>query len=244
MGKVYEFYFDDESWTIRYLVADTGGWLSGRRVLISLAALGRPDWEKEILPVSITKEQVENSPSIDMDMPVSRQHERALHEHYKWPIYCGMDLHTAEAGRIAYDLYLAEQEEKMREKSKEQGWEEEEGDFHLRSTREVIGYHIHANDGEIGHVDDFIVDDEDWTIRYMVVDTRNWLPGKEVLVSLEWIDKISWGRREVYVDLRREVIKNSPEFDPSISVNRDYEDRLHDYYSRQKYLDANTREED
>jgi uncharacterized protein YrrD len=235
IGMVHEFYFDDKFWTIRYLVVDTGGWLSGRRVLISPAALDKPNWGKEMLSVSITKEQVENSPSIDTDKPVSRQHEKELHEYYKWPLYWGIDPYAAEAGSIAYARYLAEREEKMKEAAKEQKQEEEEGDSHLRSTREVKGYHIHAKDGEIGHVEDFILDDEGWIIRYIVVDTRNWLPGKKVLVSPEWVERVSWSESEVYVDLLREVIKKSPEFDPSAPINRDYEENLYDYYGRPKY---------
>jgi hypothetical protein len=125
--------------------------------------------------------------------------------------------------------------------------EEEEGDSrsdaaegqskssHLRSTREVIGYNIQASDGEIGHVEDFIVDDETWIIRYMVVNTRDWLPGKKVLVAPRWIEKVTWAESKVYVELTRESVKNSPEFDPSAPVNREYETKLYDYYGRPKY---------
>ena len=230
IGKVNDLYFDDQFWTIRYMVVDTGGWLSERKVLISPTAMDKPNWEKKTLSVSVTKEQVESSPSIDTDKPISRRHEQALHEHYKWPFYWNMDPYAAQAGSIAYAHYMARQEEKIKEEAKEQ--EKDEGDSNLRSTREVIGYRIHAEDGEIGYVDDFIVDDENWIMRYMVVNTRNWLPGKKVLVSPAWTEKISWAEREVYVDLLREVIKDSPEFDPSAPVNRDHEDMLYDYYGR------------
>lgn len=111
----------------------------------------------------------------------------------------------------------------------------EEADPHLRSTREVIGYHIQANDGGIGHVDDFIAGGEDWVIRYMIVDTRNWLPGRKVLVAPTWVKRVDWAKRDVYVDLSRETIENSPEFDPSAPVNREYELRLYDYYGRPRY---------
>jgi hypothetical protein len=113
--------------------------------------------------------------------------------------------------------------------------EERHSDPHLRSTREVIGYHIQARDGEIGHVDDLIVDDELWYLRYLVIDTRNWLPGRKVLVAPAWAEQVSWIERKVYIDLKRETIKNSPEFDPSMPVNREYEVQLYDYYGRPRY---------
>jgi sporulation protein YlmC with PRC-barrel domain len=105
----------------------------------------------------------------------------------------------------------------------------------LRSLEEVKGYHIQATDGKIGHVEDFIVDDESWEIRYLVVDTRKWLHGKQVLLSPKWIQEIKWLESNVYVDLSREAVRNSPKYDPFSPVNREYEIRLYDYYGRPKY---------
>jgi hypothetical protein len=113
----------------------------------------------------------------------------------------------------------------------------EEGDPHLRSVGEVAGYHIEASDGEIGHIEDFIFDDETWKIRYVVVDTKNWLPGRKVLVSPLWVEDVSWRKRRVRVDLTQEEIKSSPEYDPTAPVNRQYEERLYDYYGRPRYWD-------
>jgi hypothetical protein len=219
IGKVDDFTFDDQTWTVRYLVADTGNWLVGRRVLLSPVSLGHPDWEKRAFPVGLTKEQVENSPTIAADRPVSRQVEAQLHAYYGWRPYWSS---TAAA---AVAQARVESAEEIAEKS----------DPHLRSVREVSDYHIQANDGEIGHVDDFIAAEEDWVIRYMVVDTRNWLPGKRVLVAPTWVEKVSWRERKVHVNLSRNMIKDSPEFDPSAPVNREYELRLYDYYGRPKY---------
>jgi hypothetical protein len=112
---------------------------------------------------------------------------------------------------------------------------EQEGDPHLQSANEVINYYIEAKDGDIGHVEDFIVEDQTWVIRYMVVDTRNWLPGKKVLVSPQWIKEVSWANARVYVDLLRDTIKNSPEYDPVVPLSREYEHRLYEHYDRQKY---------
>jgi uncharacterized protein YrrD len=225
IGKVDEFYFDDQSWTIRYVVVDTGKWLSGRKVLISPAAFDGPDWESRTFPVNLTKEQVQNSPSIDTDKPVSRQHESELHGYYGWPIYWG--------NGPVFGAFQASPVMIMEPASEEQAPPEEpDADAHLRSTAQTAGYHIEATDGEIGHVEDFVVDDETWAIRYMLVDTRNWLPGKHVLVSPRWCKRVSWEESKVFVDLTRDAIKSSPEFDPRKPVTLDYEGELHDYYGR------------
>jgi hypothetical protein len=219
VGKVREFYFDDQSWTVRYLVADTGNWLVGRRVLISPVSLGYPDWEDQAFPVALTKEQVESSPHISADRPVSRQIQAELHTYYGWPPYWRADAYLAIAAAQAEAAAS----------------EERDDDPHLRSTSAVIGYHAQAVGGEIGHVADFIVEDETWAIRYMVVDTRNWLPGKSVLVVPQWTKEVIWAQRKVDLDLSKEAIEKCPEFDPSVPVNREYEVRVYDYYGRPHY---------
>jgi sporulation protein YlmC with PRC-barrel domain len=108
-------------------------------------------------------------------------------------------------------------------------------DSHLRSTHEVSGYHIQAADGEVGHVEDFIIDDETWAIRYLIIDTRNWWPGKKVLVSPQWIERVSWSESKVFVNLSRESIKQSPEHTEESLLTRDYETGLHRHYNRQGY---------
>lgn len=229
IGKVHEFYFDDLAWIVRYLVVDTGKWLPGRKVLLWPGVLGQPDWETQSLPVGLTKEQVEYSPVIGTDEPVSRQMEVDLHTYYGWTPYWrgGLPVFGLRAAAAA-EMIVPSAEEKDKT-------EEKEADPHLRSTREVIGYHIQARDGEIGHVEDFVVDDEAWFIRYLVIDTRNWLPGRKVLVAPAWAEQVSWVERKVHVDLGHETIKNGPEFNPSMPVNREYEVRLYDYYGRPYY---------
>jgi hypothetical protein len=218
IGRVSGFYFDDQTWTMHYLVADTGPWLFGRKVLISPLALGQPDGTMRRFPVELTKEQVKNSPDVDLDKPVSRQYEVELHEYYNWP-----DWRTPTSGQLNTRFKVEEQVVRVAE-----------GDAHLRSTNEVIGYHVAAIDGETGHVEDFIVDDETWIIQYTVVDTRNWLPDRKVLIAPRWIDWVNWAKRQVHVNLHRETIKNSPEYDPAAPVNREYEERLYDFYGRPK----------
>jgi len=228
IGRCKDFLFDDEIWVIRYMVADTGKWLPSKKVLISPISLGEPDYPSRIFPVRLSKKQIEQAPDLDTDAPVSRQYEAKYHEYFGWPYYWG----GAEVwGPYSYPAPLYA--DKRKEAVKVQP---ENGDPHLRSAGEVTGYHIQARDGEIGHVEDFIVDDRAWNIRYMVVDTRNWLPGsRKVLISPDWIVSIQWLEREVAVDLNVEEIKESPEYDPSAPVNREYEARLYDFYGRPKY---------
>ena len=242
IGSVDQFLFDDEDWAVRYLVVDTGNWLLGRKVLISPIALGQTDWT-EGLSVSLTKEQIKNSPGIDTDKPVSRQHESEYFNYYGYPYYWhGPALWGAGAYPMAVPRTMGYPDRvgvttvyAGSASAPKAAPQEEEGDPHLRSTREVIGYYIEATDGEIGHVEDFIIDDKSWAIRYIVVDTVNWWPGKKVVVAPQWIKRVSWAESTVYVYLEREWIKNAPEYDSTAIVNRDYEDRLYDYYGSPKY---------
>lgn len=223
IGSVHALLFDDQTWDIRYLVCDVGGWLPGRLVLLAPSALKQPHYDTRMISVALTKEQVEHSPDIDSDMPVERQYEIALHRYYDWPVYWGA---LEPVGAIVPSLPAVAMDEIG---------DDPRVDPHLRSTREVIDYYIQARDGDIGHVEDFIIDDALWVMRYMVVDTRNWWPGKKVLVAPQWITEIRWGDAQVQVDMTREQIKSSPEFDPTAPVNRVYEERLFDYYGRPKY---------
>jgi uncharacterized protein YrrD len=228
IGYVHDFFFDDESWVIRYLVVDTGSWLPERKVLLSPEVLGAQDWNANTFSVDLTREQVKSSPDIDVNKPVSRQHETKLHQHYGWDYYWLPGAHHW-AGHVSPPPAAKKEERPPVSGSKP------EVDYHLRSAKEVIGYHIQATDGKIGHVEDFIIDLISLIIRYMIVDTRDWLPGRKVLVSPAWVENVSWGDSKVYVNLTQEEIKYSPEFNPSDPVNRRYEERLYDYYGRPKY---------
>ena len=234
IGMVEQFYFDDENWTIRYLVVDTGGWLSGlggRLVLISPYSLGSTDWHARLLNVRLTKKQVADSPEIDTHKPVSRQHEAEFSGYYGYPFYwSGPYLWGAEYSPLGTaTIEIAAMEETAAQHKKD--WE----DSHLRSTSEVKGYSIEARDGEIGHVAGFVVDDETWAIRYLEVATQNWWPGKKVLVPPAWIKSVSWPESKVSVDLERETIQNSPEFSESAPITRQYENQLHLHYGRAPY---------
>ena len=202
IGEVVDFYFDDETWTIRYLVVKTGNWLSGRKVLISAAGLAPTDIKPGLFPVSITKEQIRQSPGIDTDKPVSRQQEAMLNQHHFWENYWGSGSYGGEMGvgnalpiRIkAIDRDPAE-------------------DIHLRSIVQVGGYAIYASDGEIGHVADFIIDDQTWQLSDLVVDTHDWIGGKKVLIEVGDIHTISFIDLEVYVNISKAEIIDSKLFE-------------------------------
>jgi uncharacterized protein YrrD len=225
LGSVKEFYFDDQHWAIRYLVADTGNWLTGRQVLISPYALVSVNNDEQFININLTKEQIENSPSLDTDKPVSRQYEMGYNGYYEYPMYWGGSYMWGANPNIVRD---SNQWKKIIQ-------EEKTWDSHLRSTKDVSGHNIQANDGEIGHVNDFIIDDETWAIRYLVIDTKNWWPGKMVLVSPKWIERVSWDESKVFVNLSRESIKQSPEYTEEALLTRDYESKLHKHYARQEY---------
>jgi uncharacterized protein YrrD len=228
IGSVQDLYFDDHSWTIRYLVVDTGTWLPGRQVLISPRSIMAITDEAKI-PVSLTKSQVENSPSTEVDKPVERQYEEEYSQYYGYPYYWTGPYRW---GATAYPgegvLGVAQAAAAIPPRG---------GDPSLRSTRNVTGYYIEATDGDIGHVDDFIVDTAAWAIRYMLIDTRNWWPGKKVLVSPEWINQVSWPDSRVYVDMSKEAIKSAPEYNPDQPLGRDYETRLFGHHNRRVYWD-------
>ena len=231
LGTVDQLYFDDETWAIRYLTVDTAGWLGGRRVLISPISVVATDWPAKRLDVALTKQQVENSPDINTHLPVSRQHEAAYFGYYGYPYYWGGPYLW---GPALYPAALVIPTIAPAG-AKADRIETESTDSHLRSTEAVTGYHIEAADGEIGHVDGFVMDDEAWAIRYIEAATRNWWPGKKVLVSPAWIERVSWTDSKVYVGLSREAIRNGPEYVESMPVTREYENRLYFHYGRPPY---------
>jgi hypothetical protein len=231
LGTVDQFYFDDETWAIRYLTVETGGWFDGREVLISPFSVVRADWQAKRLDVSLTKKQVANSPDINTHQPVSRRQEAAYLGYYGYPFYWGGPYLWGPAYHPGF-LALPEATSTEAMADKIRG---ESTDSHLRSTGAVTGYHVEATDGEIGHVDGFVIDDEAWAIRYVEVATRNWLPGKKVLVSPAWIERVSWADSKIYAGLSREAIQNAPEYLLSRPLTREYENRLHNHYGRPPY---------
>jgi hypothetical protein len=230
LGTVSDFLFEDASWVIRWLVVDTGNWLSGRKVLLPLSALGQPDPAQRQFPVKLTMQQVKDSPDIRADRPVSRQQETHIYDYYGWDPYWGSSFFPIGGGMATpFIAPLSLSASKPRDAAGAES-QYEEDDPHLRSIEAVIGYHIHAVDGEIGHVVDFIVDAAAWRIRYLEAGTRNWWPGKKVLISPRSVQAIDWAQRSVNLNVDRQKVKDSPPYDSAMTVDRAYEEQFHGYY--------------
>lgn len=230
LGSVADFLFDDERWVVRHLVVETGGFLDGRGVLISPASFGEADWPTHRFHLALTRDAVKNSPSVEVDKPVSRQHERDFYRYYSFPYYWQ---YSGPWGLGGYPSYLVTAGSGGQEPAEDP--HESPGDVHLRSAREVRKYHVQGSDAAIGSIDDFVVDDESWELRYLVIDTSHWWFGKKILVAPRWVSRINWQEREVQVALSRDTVQRSPAWDPAAPINRRYEKSLYDYYGRPVY---------
>ena len=206
IGRVHDFLFNDTNWEIKYLVVSTGKWLGARKVLVPPGALGRPDWDGRLFPLLLTRVQVRNSPPITADEPVSRQHAADFNEYYY------SNWNPAWTGKP-----------------------EKEGDPHLRSIREILGYRVQAVDDAVGHIDDFIVDDSGWVIKLAVIDTRSLLPGKRIMIPAARIESILWGESRLFVNLEKAEIEELPRYDPKQPVNSAVETVFYDYEGKRHY---------
>jgi uncharacterized protein YrrD len=215
IGHAREVYLDDQRWVIRHVVAQTGVWLFGRKVLISPHSIVRIDAEGGRLEVALTQQQIKDAPDIDTDKPVSRQRETSYYDYYGYPYYWGgpglwglsaypmaaavAPTHDAGVDRVAEEAAAAERRS---------------ADPHLRSSKEITGYNVEASDGSIGHLEDFLFDERSWQVRYVVVDTRTWLPGRHVLVPPQWITDIDFNERRATVKVPRAAVEASPPYEP------------------------------
>jgi hypothetical protein len=206
IGHVKDFYFDDENWVIRYLVADTGSWLMGRLVLLSPHAFGKLDQHEKTLHVKLRKQQIQDSPSIDLHKPVSRQYETEYFGYYGWPTYWEGDSMWGLGGYPAA-LPPSKEEVEVRRQYRHRA------DKHLRSSEAVTGYQIEATDGTIGRVTGFMVDDRSWEIRDLVVEAGHWYAGQRILISPSRVKRISYEESKVYVDLSKLDIQQTVEND-------------------------------
>lgn len=229
VGRVQDFYFDDRSWTVRYIVLETGRWLPGRRILVAPEAIDATDWQTKRIQLGLTQETIEKSPRAELHEPVSQQHLEDLHAYYGWAPYWNTEpspmggIPIPRFGHPRADAAAHESDSKTEDAA------------HLRSVDEVLGYSIEAEDDSIGVISDFGCEEGSWTIRYLVVDTRKWLPGKRVAVSPDWVERVDWPEAAVHVDLPKRRIEESPAFDPSEPFNRETEEVLYDFYGRPKY---------
>jgi hypothetical protein len=227
IGAVKDFLFDDQTWKIRWLVVDTGSWLFGRTVLINASALGEPDPRRKELPVSLTKAQVEGGPSLAAHQPVSRQAENESYQYYgadrSWG-YAGMGF-TAPGLAVPH-LSGGLQE---LERPPASGLADE-SDPHLRSAAEVVGYHFIADDEDIGHVRNLVMDNTNWDIRYFEADTSNWWNGQHVLIAPFAVKSIEYLERQFLINITRGQVESSPRFDSIEIVDEAYERKLHGHF--------------
>ncbi len=240
IGQVRDCYFDDQSWTIRFFVVETGSWLRGRKVLISPMGIDGLDAANKALTASVTRDQVRKSPDVDTSRPVSRQHEVEQFGYYGYPYYWGEGSLWGGGARPGSSLagygrvnlptdphgttdFVDAQVKLHRDRG---------DDPHLRSCSAIERYHLHATDGDIGHVESLLVDDEGWVIRYLVVNTSDWWLGHRVLVAPPWIADISWLDATVSVDMTRQAVKDAPTYDAKALPTREQERRLFDHYGR------------
>lgn len=236
LGHCSDVLVDDETWSVRYLVVNTSRWLPGRKIVLAPVFLDEPDWEAKRLPVRLTKQQIEDSPALDEHAPLSRQFEVNYHEHFTLPFYWIAESRLETAPDAHGVIHPVPDEPSDGELDVIEG--EEEG--HLRSARELTGYRVFSDSeavgrGEIGHVEDFVVDDAAWFLRYLAVDTSAWLPGRKVLLSTRWLSAIRWIDRAVHVSLDINAIRHSPIYDPSQDITRPYESLLHAHYRQPFY---------
>lgn len=204
LGHVKDIYFDDLHWGVRYVVADTGSWLSGRQVLLSPRAFGQLEEDGKALLINLTREQIENSPSIETHRPVSRQYEAEYYHYYGWPVYWVGDGFGGLGGFSGAIPVPA------KDGDRHHGHNQRD-DVHLRSTRAVTGYHIQTAGGLVGRVQDFAIDDQTWSISDVIVETGHWFAGREIFISPESVERISYEQSTVFVNLAKEDIQRTAE---------------------------------
>jgi len=229
IGVIKDFLFDDRSWNCRWIVVDTGNWLSGRKVLVHPSAAGVIDHDDRALPVDLTRAQIEASPDIATDEPVSQQIETAHYDYYGWDPHWGDTVdRVAAIGMLDHPAryfggpILPRTDEDIRHA--------DDQNPNLRSMAEITGYHVEAEDGGIGHVENMLIDDRDFGVRYLIIDTANWWFGQHVLMSPFAIREIEADQRKVFLDVVRQKVKDSPPWDPITLINADAQKRLHRHY--------------
>lgn len=236
IGRLGQFYFDDRTWGITDVVVEVGTWLHERAVLLAPMSIIEVNDANKTIHVALTMEQIKRSPDVRSHRPVALRQPHDYHLYLGWPNYLSLEV-LEELSRDRSEAPRMSELEKTRLASQPI---QRDADAHLRSSNVVGRYRIIAVNGEIGHIEDFLIDDQTWTIRYAVADTRNWWHGKTVLLSTNWILWVSWAESTAYVGLTRESIASAPEFNPGQPLTRDYEMKLYAHHQRKPYWKAHT----
>jgi len=241
IGHLKDFQFDDKAWVVRYFVVDAGSWLVSRKVLISPIGIGAPNWGEKSIPVSITTEQVKDSPAYDEQKPVTKKNEIEFLGFYNYPYYWGgpslwgNDIYpsrfsTGSGGFNASPFVLRPREPET---------EEADVELHtlhqLRSGRALIGSSIVGSDGDIGLVKDLLIDERNWAIRYLAIDTGKWWPGEQVLIAPQWIGEVNWLNSTISINMSRQDVRNATHYDPNVTIDRKLEIGLHEHYGQPGY---------
>lgn len=236
IGTLSDLLFDDRTWKVRWLIVETGSWLSERKVLVHPSAVREVDLERRRIAVNLTKAQVEGSLAITRDLPVSRQMEHNLYDYYAWdPMWGGVSYFDAGVPPVPIAMSMLDESADDPSLRPGAGSSHDDGDPHLRSIDEITGYDLQAKDGGIGHVENFLFEDLDWSLRYLIVDTKNWCPGKHVLLSPYAVAAIDWSRERIDLHVTRDAVRSGPEWDPVAIIDRAYEADLHRHYGWRGY---------
>jgi hypothetical protein len=238
IGKVDDVLFDVQHWTVRYIVVDTGTWLSGRRVIVSPVAFAGVDWRTGNVELRLTREQIESSPPLDAERPLSRSDERKHFRHYGWPFYWGGPGIWGTGVTPAELAIAADHPGVMREAAEEHEEALSESDPNLGSAREMLDYRLETLDGSAGNINDLLIDDEGWDIRYLAVGSGEWFNSDHVLLAPQWIARVNETKRAVYTDLTRDDVRQGPAWDPRRPMDRDFERHLHQHMDRPGYWRA------
>lgn len=226
-GNVKDILFDEVEWIVRYVETDFGIELSGTRKLIPRVFFKNPNWDEQHFPVKLTKFDLKDCPDIALHLPISRIYEQKVYEHFKEDEYW-LQSYITPFGipAITHPIPSMGVSERMIDERKLK--------THLRSFQEIKGYEVHALDGNIGQINNIIIDDKDWSIRYAVIDTSSWLPwSKNVLIGVNWMDEISYTSKQIKINLDVETIKSAPEFDHSEPIDEKYEKMLNEHFDEQ-----------
>ena len=227
-GRVADFIFDLETWQVRYLIADLGNLLEPRKVLISAETCSRPKWESQTLPVAMTRDQIRFSPEI------SRPEGRGFQKNHL-PNNRLTEVSFFRIGEVPHLITIPMPTEANARFTESRRVRMVLDQPELRTVGRVIGYEIRACSEEAGVIDDFIIDDERWMIRYLIGAIRKIFPGRRVMFAPVWVSSIDAETETVRLGLKPETLFDGPEYDPTDPVNRQIEEVIYDFHGRPKY---------